>query len=77
VKDIYKTNRLHGDIQFNTKQYVSNSHTNSLYGSLLILFKGMKIILIEKLYKKFELLNNFNSGPYKYQLFVWSIIEII
>jgi hypothetical protein len=77
VKDTYKTNRLHGNIQFNIKQYVSNSNTNSLYGPLLKLFKGMKVILIENLYKKPELLNNFNNGPYKYQLFVRSIIEII
>jgi predicted transcriptional regulator len=49
VKDTYKTNRLHGDIQFNIKQYVSNSHTNSLYCPLLKLFKGMKVILIENL----------------------------
>lgn len=55
VKDTYKTNHLHGDIQFNRKKYVSNSHTNSLYCPLLKLFKGLKIILIENLYKKFGL----------------------
>ncbi len=41
VKDTYKTNRIHGDIPFNIKQYVSNSHTNSLYGPLLKLFEGI------------------------------------
>lgn len=41
VKDTYKANHLRGDIQFNIKQYVSNSHTNFLYNPLLKLFEGI------------------------------------
>jgi hypothetical protein len=41
VKDTYKTNPIHGDIQFNIKQYFSNSHTNSLCSPLLKLFEGI------------------------------------
>jgi len=56
AKDSYKNKPLHEDIQFNIRQYVSSSNSNSLY-PFIKLYKGMKVMSIKNLYPKFWLKN--------------------
>jgi hypothetical protein len=45
--DTYINKLVHGDVQFNISQYVSNSHTNTLH-PFLKFYEGMKDLLLFK-----------------------------